>query len=110
MKMFCIVYHYSYELDNGQIFSETGELRTFGDQQAVVKSGAYSFVGPDGQTYWVTYTADENGFHPVIGNFFYGKLSNRRNFVYFIFNFQALVLVALELAKMLKLIQTHWNH
>lgn len=85
MKIFYIVYHYSYELDNGQIFSETGELRTFGDQQAVVKSGAYSFVGPDGQTYWVTYTADENGFHPVIGNFLFCKLSNKRNFIFFIF-------------------------
>lgn len=58
---------FSYELDNGQIFSETGELRTFGDEQAVVKSGAYSFVSTDGQTYWVNWTADENGFHPIIG-------------------------------------------
>lgn len=61
----------SYELDNGQIFSETGELRSFGEQQAVVKSGAYSFVGADGQTYWVTYTADENGFHPIVGMFLF---------------------------------------
>lgn len=58
---------FSYELDNGQIVSETGELRTFGDEQAVVKSGAYSFVSTDGQTYWVNWTADENGFHPIIG-------------------------------------------
>lgn len=58
---------YRYELSNNQIFSEAGELRTFGDQQAVVKSGAYSYVGPDGITYWVTYTADENGYHPTIG-------------------------------------------
>lgn len=65
MYVFCK--YSSYELDNGQLFSETGELRTFGEQQAVVKSGAYSFVGADGQTYWVTYTADENGFHPIIG-------------------------------------------
>lgn len=64
-----LIFHSSYELDNNQIFSEAGELRTFGDQQAVVKSGAYSFVGPDGKTYWVTYTADENGYHPVIGMF-----------------------------------------
>lgn len=61
------MFDYSYELDNGQIFSEQGELRTIGDQQAVVKSGAYSFVSPDGVVHWVTYTADENGFHPVVG-------------------------------------------
>lgn len=26
-------------------------------------SGSYSYVGDDGQTYTVTYTADENGYH-----------------------------------------------
>ena len=26
-------------------------------------SGSYSYIGDDGQTYTVTYTADENGFH-----------------------------------------------
>lgn len=30
-------------------------------------SGAYSFKGADGQTYWVKYTADEEGFHPIVG-------------------------------------------
>lgn len=64
---FWIPFDYSYELDNGQIFSEQGELKTIGDSQAVVKSGAYSFVSPDGVVHWVTYTADENGFHPVVG-------------------------------------------
>lgn len=60
-----ILYCYSYELDNGQIFSEVGSLKDDGVTQFV--SGAYSFIGPDGQTYWVNFTADENGFHPVIG-------------------------------------------
>lgn len=63
----CILYYCSYELDNGQIFSEKGDLKTVGDEQVVVKSGAYSFVSPDGVTHWVTYTADENGFHPIVG-------------------------------------------
>lgn len=57
-----------YELDNQQIFSEASELRTYeNNQQAIYKSGAYSFVGSDGQTYWVTYYADDKGFHPTIG-------------------------------------------
>lgn len=58
----------SYELDNGQIFSEASELRTYeNNQQAIFKSGSYSFVGADGQTYWVNYYADDKGFHPTIG-------------------------------------------
>lgn len=62
-----MVHKYRYELDNGQIFSQAGALKQIGDTQAVVVSGGYSFLAPDGQTYWVTYTADENGFHPVVG-------------------------------------------
>lgn len=42
-------------------------MKTVGDHDVVVVSGQYSFVAPDGQTYWVNYTADENGFHPVVG-------------------------------------------
>lgn len=58
-----------YELDNGQIFSESGSLKEVGEEKTpvVVVTGQYTFVGPDGQTYWVNYTADENGYHPVIG-------------------------------------------
>lgn len=60
-----------YEQDNGQIVSAAGALKTVvgpdGPQQALVISGAYTFVGTDGITYWVNYTADENGFHPVVG-------------------------------------------
>lgn len=56
----------SYELDNRQIFSEAGIQTNVGERPIVV-SGQYSFVAPDGQTYWVNYTADENGFHPVVG-------------------------------------------
>lgn len=78
--VFEFMYCCSYELDNGQIFSESGELKTFGDQQAVVKSGAYSFVSPDGVVHWVTYTADENGFHPVVGAF-YGNYYHTGNII-----------------------------
>jgi Insect cuticle protein len=62
----------SYELSDGQIRAEVGELKDVTDAEgqttkALVVTGAYSFVGPDGQTYWVTFTADETGFHPIIG-------------------------------------------
>lgn len=28
-------------------------------------SGSFSYIGDDGQTYSISYTADENGYHPV---------------------------------------------
>lgn len=60
---------FRYENSNGQIVSEAGGLAKGpeDDDAYVVVSGAYSFVAPDGITYWVTYTADEDGFHPVVG-------------------------------------------
>lgn len=65
---------FRYELDNGQIFSEAGTLKEVAPADGtgekvpvIVVSGQYSFVGQDGITYWVNYTADENGYHPVVG-------------------------------------------
>ncbi|KAJ6634057.1 Flexible cuticle protein 12 [Pseudolycoriella hygida] len=62
-------YVYTYELSNGQIHSEAGGLSDAdGDgEPVVVVSGGYSYVGDDGITYWVNYTADEDGYHPVVG-------------------------------------------
>lgn len=54
---------YRYETSN-QHFSEAGALKDDGSQYV---QGAYSFVGDDGETYWVNYTADEEGFHPIVG-------------------------------------------
>lgn len=55
---------FSYELANGQFFEEKGYLKEDGSQ---VKEGSYSFVDPDGNTQTVNYSADDTGFHPVIG-------------------------------------------
>lgn len=63
-KMVYFLCVFRYELDNGQIFSEAGALKDDGSQYV---QGSYSFVGPDGQTYWVNYSADSEGFHPVVG-------------------------------------------
>ncbi|XP_055302199.1 flexible cuticle protein 12-like [Sitodiplosis mosellana] len=57
-------FEFSYELDNGQFFQEAGKLNEKGAQEV---AGQYSFQGNDGQTYWVKYTADEEGFHPIVG-------------------------------------------
>ncbi|XP_061394865.1 larval cuticle protein 65Ag1-like [Musca vetustissima] len=42
-----------------------GELKNVGTEvEALAVRGSYSFVADDGQTYTVTYVADENGFQP----------------------------------------------
>ena len=59
-------YSYSYETENGISADETGEPRIAGeDGPAIAVQGSYRYVGTDGVTYEVQYTADENGFHPV---------------------------------------------
>lgn len=58
----------SYEQDDGQIFGEERTLQPASNgEPAIFAKGGYSFVGPDGQTYWVNYYADEFGFHPQVG-------------------------------------------
>ncbi|KAK7867378.1 hypothetical protein R5R35_008923 [Gryllus longicercus] len=57
-------YRYSYETGNGIAANEQGYLKNAGypDLEAQVAQGAYSYTGPDGVQYTVTYTADEGGF------------------------------------------------
>ena len=60
-------YHYSYEQSDGQKKEETGELQNQGtDQESIVVRGSFSFIGADGKTYKVEYTADNDGFHPTV--------------------------------------------
>ncbi|XP_057335312.1 flexible cuticle protein 12-like [Microplitis mediator] len=60
-------YHFSYEQSDGQKREETAELENEGtDDEAMKVVGSYSFVAPDGKTYRVDYTADRDGYHPVI--------------------------------------------
>lgn len=58
------LFPFRYVLDNGQFFQEAGKLNENGAQEV---SGSYSFQSADGETHWVTYTADEEGFHPTVG-------------------------------------------
>ncbi|XP_058828841.1 cuticle protein CP14.6-like [Topomyia yanbarensis] len=61
-------YQFTYEQNNKQIFSEVGTPKdSNGGTRILAVEGAYSFVGPDGQTHWVNYRADENGYLPKTG-------------------------------------------
>ncbi|KAK4872684.1 hypothetical protein RN001_014713 [Aquatica leii] len=59
-------YRYHYETGNGISAHEEGRPTAPGPEgPAVTAQGGYSYTGPDGVQYSITYTADENGFHPV---------------------------------------------
>ncbi|XP_018320475.1 flexible cuticle protein 12-like [Agrilus planipennis] len=58
-------YNYAYEISNGISSQENGEVvNTGAENQSIVVRGQYSFVAPDGNTYTVSYVADDNGFQP----------------------------------------------
>ncbi|XP_072940878.1 larval cuticle protein LCP-22-like [Epargyreus clarus] len=56
-------YHYKYLTENGISADESGVVDTVNGGTRV--SGFYEYVGDNGLTYRVDYTADENGFHPT---------------------------------------------
>ncbi|XP_073944781.1 pupal cuticle protein 20-like [Choristoneura fumiferana] len=59
-------YRFSYETPTGISAHESGSPRAQGPEgPAVTAEGAFSYRAPDGQQISVSYTADENGFHPV---------------------------------------------
>ncbi|XP_056629908.1 pupal cuticle protein 20-like [Diorhabda sublineata] len=53
-------YHYQYETGNGISAQEQGDARGDGTKS----NGGFSYTSPEGQQIRLTYTADENGFHP----------------------------------------------
>ncbi|XP_055912850.1 flexible cuticle protein 12-like [Eupeodes corollae] len=58
-------YKYAVETSDGSSHSEEGVLTNLGKEgEGLSVHGQYSYVGPDGVTYTVTYIADENGFQP----------------------------------------------
>ncbi|NP_001166740.1 cuticular protein RR-1 motif 8 precursor [Bombyx mori] len=59
-------YRYSYETGNGISAHESGAPRAPGPEGlAVTAEGGFSYRAPDGQQVALSYTADENGFHPT---------------------------------------------
>ncbi|GJQ70339.1 hypothetical protein Trydic_g22773 [Trypoxylus dichotomus] len=58
-------YNFQYETSNGIAANEQGQLKNAGsDNEILAARGQFKYIGLDGVTYTVTYTADENGFKP----------------------------------------------
>ncbi|XP_043069069.1 larval cuticle protein 65Ag1-like [Drosophila bipectinata] len=58
-------FKYDWETSDGQAAQAAGQLKNIGSEnEAISVQGSYRFVADDGQTYEVTYIADENGFQP----------------------------------------------
>ncbi|KAL6443365.1 hypothetical protein ACFW04_002914 [Cataglyphis niger] len=59
-------YSFGYETENGISASEQGSPQPVGPkgEHAVIAQGQYQYTAPDGTPIAVSYSADENGFHP----------------------------------------------
>ncbi|KAJ8727295.1 hypothetical protein PYW07_001414 [Mythimna separata] len=58
-------YNYAVETSNGISQQEQGTLKNAGtENEAVEVRGQFSYTGPDGVVYTVTYIANEDGFQP----------------------------------------------
>ncbi|XP_072750467.1 cuticle protein CP14.6-like [Anoplolepis gracilipes] len=58
-------YSYSYETGNSIQAQEDGHLNHVGtDQEALEARGSYSYTDNEGNTFQVSYVANENGFQP----------------------------------------------
>lgn len=65
MSSFNIIFICRYETENGINAQEQGKLYNRGsDAEALRATGSFSYTGPDGVQYSVSYLADENGFQP----------------------------------------------
>ncbi|XP_071558823.1 flexible cuticle protein 12-like isoform X2 [Temnothorax nylanderi] len=62
-------YQYGYELSSGQAHQESAQLVNHGQEnESLVVRGSFTYVDPETNVrYTVNYVADENGFHPEVG-------------------------------------------
>ncbi|XP_030023419.2 endocuticle structural glycoprotein SgAbd-5-like [Manduca sexta] len=59
-------YDFEYRTSDGVSRKEEAGLINVGDRQGIAVRGSYSYTAPDGQTYEVTFTADDKGYKPQI--------------------------------------------
>ncbi|XP_055912858.1 endocuticle structural protein SgAbd-6-like [Eupeodes corollae] len=59
-------YEFGYETSNGITRQENGVLKPVGETAVIIVSGDASWVAPDGTPVSLKFTADENGYHPVV--------------------------------------------
>lgn len=58
-------YKFAFETSDGTQRDEEGVIKNAGtDAEALSVRGSISWVAPDGQTYTITFVADENGYQP----------------------------------------------
>ncbi|XP_041970282.1 flexible cuticle protein 12-like [Aricia agestis] len=58
-------FQWNYQTSNGIAAQEQARLEQVGtENEGIEVQGQYSYVGPDGVTYTVTYTAGRAGFQP----------------------------------------------
>ncbi|XP_041970283.1 flexible cuticle protein 12-like [Aricia agestis] len=58
-------FQWAYETSNGIAAQEQAQLQGAGtEDEGIEVRGQYSYLGPDGVTYTVTYTAGRAGFQP----------------------------------------------
>lgn len=58
--------NFSFETSDGTARQEQADLKEVegAENKALQVKGSYSWVSPEGETYTVNFTADENGYHP----------------------------------------------
>lgn len=58
---------YRFEQDDGTKQEQQGQLINEGSEDEYLSvKGSFTWIGPDGVTYRVTYVADKNGYQPEI--------------------------------------------
>ncbi|CAK1553616.1 unnamed protein product [Leptosia nina] len=60
-------YRYAYEQSDGTKQEQQGEIVNEGrEDESIAVSGSFTWIGPNGIRYTVTYKADQNGYQPTI--------------------------------------------